>query len=51
MTMRCRFCGEPAIIHVALEKGCACYPDDREQWLCAQHLYKVEPIGAMEEIE
>jgi hypothetical protein len=47
MIPMCRFCDTPAVAHYALSKGCACYPDDREQDLCAQHEYKVEPIGTM----
>lgn len=45
---KCRFCGDPAIVHVALSKGCACYPDDREQWLCAHHEWKSTPLGSFE---
>lgn len=49
--MLCRFCGSLAIVKVRLSHGCACYPLDREQWLCTQHWYKVEPIGSCEVME
>lgn len=42
----CRGCSEPAIGIYWLNKGCAC--DTRKlQWLCIQHLVKLEPIDKM----
>lgn len=43
----CRFGDGPAVAVFALSDGCACFPDDREQALCAQHALKASPIGAM----
>jgi hypothetical protein len=43
--MKCRFCNAPAIVVITLSKGCICYPDDREQALCAQHLVRATPLG------
>lgn len=47
----CRFgcAGEPVGLY-RLSRGCVCYPDDREQWLCAQHAVRAEPLGEMERI-
>lgn len=47
----CRFCGQPAAVRVALSQGCLCYPDDREQYLCGQHLLRATPLGTMTLIE
>jgi hypothetical protein len=46
----CRFCGEgsSAVGKYAMPEGCFCYPNDREQALCAQHVIRATPIGAME---
>lgn len=44
---RCRFCSDPAVVRVALDEGCACFPDDREQCLCDQHWLKATPLGGM----
>lgn len=50
---RCRFSDfnprhtEPAVVRVKLEAGCLCYPDDREQNLCWQHLHKLAENGAL----
>lgn len=49
--MECRFCGKPAIARFSMERGCMCYPEDREQALCPQHIVSAEPIGAMEVTE
>jgi hypothetical protein len=35
----------------SLEKGCFCYPDDRQQALCPQHYVKATPIGKMELVQ
>ena len=39
---------DPAVIRVALDEGCICFPDDREQDLCAQHAVRATPLGNME---
>ena len=36
----CRFGCEYAIARFALPNGCFCYPDEREQDLCAQHVVR-----------
>lgn len=43
----CRFCGAPAVGVYALDKGCFCYPDDREQALCSQHVCRATPVTTM----
>ena len=51
-TPKCRFgCIATALYRVKLEKGCICYPDDREQLVCVQHWSKMEPLGAAEVVE
>lgn len=45
--MKCRFCDSEAVGVFALDQGCACFPDDRLQPLCMQHIIKVTPIGDM----
>lgn len=44
----CRFCGMPSIARYAMDEGCICYPDDREQDLCMQHENRATPLGSME---
>ena len=44
----CRFCSAKALGRFALDKGCLCYPDDREQDLCQQHVVRATPLGSME---
>lgn len=46
----CRFCDTEAVVLVAMDQGCVCAPNDREQWLCSQHYYKATPLGSMEVI-
>lgn len=41
----CRQCGVPAPYLVALTKGCIVYPNDFSQWLCAQHIDRLTPLG------
>lgn len=45
----CRFCGDKALAvgRWAMSEGCVCYPDDREQDLCAQHAIRATPLGDM----
>jgi hypothetical protein len=31
-----------------LSAGCVCYPVDREQALCMQHIVRATPLGTME---
>lgn len=47
----CRFGDGAAVVKVRLDKGCVCFPDDREQFLCAHHLYKSTPLGSFDVIE
>jgi hypothetical protein len=42
---KCRFCGDGAAALVTLELGCMCYPDDRAQYLCLQHVMRANPLG------
>jgi hypothetical protein len=51
MTSQCRFGDGPTVVRVALDKGCVCFPGDREQALCAHHWYKSEPLGSFDVIE
>ena len=44
-TEPCRHCGTPAVAHVAVPEGCVVFPDDRDQWLCAQHLSRLDDQG------
>ena len=46
--MQCRFCHHGAVAVFTLSDGCACFPDDREQALCAQHIVRASPLGSME---
>lgn len=43
----CRFCATPATAVYAMDRGCFCYPDDREQALCPQHIDRASPLGSM----
>jgi hypothetical protein len=44
----CRFDHRaPADAIYALSDGCLCYPDDREQALCRQHIDRATPLGTM----
>lgn len=43
----CRFCASEAVAIFDIPEGCACYPDDRVQTLCMQHVVGATPIGAM----
>jgi hypothetical protein len=43
----CRFCGTPSVGIYHLDEGCFCYPDDREQALCSQHVLRATPLGEM----
>lgn len=46
----CRFGDRPAIARYALSDGCVCYPDDREQDLCVQHILRATPLGTMKKL-
>lgn len=47
--VRCRFNGHAqAVALVAVSRGCACYPDDRLQALCPQHIVSSEPLGSFQ---
>lgn len=40
----CRFGCAEAVYHVEVPGGCVCFPEDREQFLCAWHWQKLEPL-------
>lgn len=48
VTYWCRFCGDRAVAIYAMDEGCQCFPEDREQALCPQHVISANPIGGME---
>lgn len=43
-TERCRHCGGYASVFVALPQGCFVFPNDRTQYLCAQHWNRLTPL-------
>lgn len=47
----CRFvhlgCRDKAAGRYTMDRGCACFPDDREQDLCTNHALQSEPLGSM----
>lgn len=45
--MTCRFCTAEAVAVFDVPEGCACYPDDRQQALCMQHVVGESSIGGM----
>jgi hypothetical protein len=49
--VKCRFCTAPALARYAMDRGFVCFPDDREQALCAQHIIRATPLGSMELLE
>lgn len=49
--MKCRFCDDEALAIFHFSRGCVCYPDDRQQTLCWQHVVRATPLGGMELIE
>lgn len=44
----CRFCSSPAVAIFTMTEGCLCYPDDRQQALCMQHILRATPLGTMD---
>jgi hypothetical protein len=44
----CRFQCGPAVAVFEMSAGCICYPADREQALCMQHIVRATPLGTME---
>ena len=43
----CRFgCGSAVAIY-AMDEGCICHPEDKQQALCMQHVEKSTPLGSM----
>ena len=41
----CRFGDDlPVLARVGFSHGCACFGQDTEQWLCAQHVVSSEPV-------
>lgn len=58
LPIACRFaeglgapCPSPAVAYVTLSDGCACFPNDRRQYLCLQHLQEAEPIGSISAVD
>ena len=47
VSVKCRFCKSDALAVFHLPRGCFCYPDDREQALCPQHIIRATPLGEM----
>jgi hypothetical protein len=45
---KCRFCDDEAVAVFDMPRGCVCYPEDRQQSLCMQHIVKANTIGGME---
>jgi len=44
----CRFDhNELACVLVSLSSGCVCYSEDKQQWLCWQHYYKIGELGSL----
>ena len=49
---QCRFeDGSPAVARLSTPRGCVCFPEDREQDLCAQHIVKWGIFGDAEIIK
>lgn len=48
MTPQCRFGDGDAVARFRLSRGCVCFPDDREQDLCCQHIARATPLGTLE---
>ena len=45
----CRFVHNSAAVAIfTFSRGCICFPDDREQALCIQHIVGATPLGSME---
>lgn len=42
---KCRHCDDHAVARYKTPQGCVCFPDDREQDLCMQHIIKDGMIG------
>jgi len=49
--LTCRFCSSEAVARFSMSAGCVCYPDDREQDLCVQHVLRATPLGTMQLVE
>jgi hypothetical protein len=49
--MKCRFGCPVATVRVQLNAGCVCFPEDREQYLCEHHWWKMEPLGDVKVVE
>lgn len=49
-TEPCKHCGGAAAVFVALTEGCVVFPDDHTQYLCAQHWYRLTPLGKEEPV-
>lgn len=42
MRVECRHCGARPIVKVALPEGCFVFPNDKVQYLCAQHFDRLD---------
>ena len=47
----CRFGDGRAVALFAMDEGCVCFPDDRRQSLCPQHILRASPCGSMELVQ
>lgn len=50
-TRYCRFCSSPAVASYWMDRGCYCYPEDRIQDLCFQHIVNARPLGSMDVLQ
>jgi hypothetical protein len=48
MAESCRFCDSKPVAVFAFDSGCVCYPEDRRQALCMQHVVRATPLGSMQ---
>jgi hypothetical protein len=46
----CSMCADEAVFVCFMNQGCACRPDDRVQFLCAQHAHESEPLGSFRSV-
>jgi len=51
MDVRCRFCNDAAVGIFEFPGGCICYPEDRRQALCMQHVIRATPLDGMSLVE
>jgi hypothetical protein len=46
--VRCRFCGDAAVVGAYLPRGCVCHPADLYQALCYHHFLRATPLGGLD---